>query len=757
MHLSHILILILGLNMGITDTSAEALDPSVARPTDRRSSEQSRTVQSEHDIETHIESPRLESGKLPATHTMELFIHGSSHVIDLTRCSVRSPGFRLIIDDGESLREIQPPDSCTYEGTIRGHAHSRVALQHGATGWTGSIDRGLDGGTLFIQPIKNDSGMHSIRAAAWEGPIGLCGTESSMTFKSRSGTEYRSSSGQISRVLDLTVDVDKAYADLLNGDIDLILEDVESIIHATSSIFENDLNLEILLTAVIVRESNADYPSTTAQDLVCDGIYNWSAYAGNAGDIEFNTDVIQIFTGRPLSGVIGYAFLGTACASNQTSCGLFSTIPNKCIVASRYTDDLSKRIALSAHEIAHTLGATHCSGSSCRIMCPSIGDCGGLDGSPLSFGVYARSQMNSFISLNLEPCLESGAATVDPPVSTSFETGEPDVWEFSVGGFVQYSGGVHPDGNRYAVFEKDSTTSDNMICSRITSRVDLKSRRSGKIEFWLKHQSFTYSPMRLHALNASGNWVLLRAIANEAGTSWTEFSVDLPSEIMWEGARFRFSCSPAAGNEKWLLDFVRITASDVMASSNDECTSPDELTAGINVFDTIGATDSIPQSDGGCSGSTIRSDVWFEFEAPCTGTVTATSCQLSPLDLQIRAYSLDDDDCTEGPLSLVACADDEICPVPGAYINFDSVAGTRYLIQCGTYDGTTGSATVYIDCEETERPACPGDFNEDGVIDGPDLTQLLASWNSSENDLNDDGIVDGIDLAIVLAGWGLCP
>ena len=186
------------------------------------------------------------------------------------------------------------------------------------------------------------------------------------------------------------MDVDKAYADLFNGDIDLILEDVESIIHATSSIFENDLNLEILLTAVIIRESNADYPSTTAQDLVCDGIYNWSAYAGNSGDIEFNTDVIQIFTGRPLSGVIGYAFLGTACASTQTSCGLFSTIPNKCIVASRYTDDLSKRIALSAHEIAHT-GATHCSGSSCR-HAPEHWLCG-LDGSPLSFGAYARSQI----------------------------------------------------------------------------------------------------------------------------------------------------------------------------------------------------------------------------------------------------------------------------------------------------------------------------------------------------------------------------
>ena len=106
MHLSHILALILGLNMGITDTTVDALDPSVAGSADTRASEDSPTLQSEHDTGTHIKSPRLEAGKLPETHTMELFIHGSSHVIDLTRCSVRSPGFRLIIDEGESLREL---------------------------------------------------------------------------------------------------------------------------------------------------------------------------------------------------------------------------------------------------------------------------------------------------------------------------------------------------------------------------------------------------------------------------------------------------------------------------------------------------------------------------------------------------------------------------------------------------------------------------------------------------------------------------
>jgi len=55
---------------------------------------------------------------------------------------------------------------------------------------------------------------------------------------------------------------------------------------------------------------------------------------------------------------------------------------------------------------------------------------------------------------------------------------------------------------------------------------------------------------------------------------------------------------------------------------------------------------------------------------------------------------------------------------------------------------------------------CPGDFNDDGVIDSADLLVLLAAWglcDGCEEDLNDDGVVDGADLLTLLAIWGACP
>ena len=50
-----------------------------------------------------------------------------------------------------------------------------------------------------------------------------------------------------------------------------------------------------------------------------------------------------------------------------------------------------------------------------------------------------------------------------------------------------------------------------------------------------------------------------------------------------------------------------------------------------------------------------------------------------------------------------------------------------------------------------------GDLNGDEVIDGQDLTLLLADWNCTGPDciadLNDDAVVDGQDLTQLLADW----
>ena len=54
--------------------------------------------------------------------------------------------------------------------------------------------------------------------------------------------------------------------------------------------------------------------------------------------------------------------------------------------------------------------------------------------------------------------------------------------------------------------------------------------------------------------------------------------------------------------------------------------------------------------------------------------------------------------------------------------------------------------------------ACPGDLDDDGLVSGSDLTQLLAHWGTDDPhcDLDGSGAVGGADLAQILADWGVC-
>ena len=54
---------------------------------------------------------------------------------------------------------------------------------------------------------------------------------------------------------------------------------------------------------------------------------------------------------------------------------------------------------------------------------------------------------------------------------------------------------------------------------------------------------------------------------------------------------------------------------------------------------------------------------------------------------------------------------------------------------------------------------CSADINADGVVNGEDLTILLADWGESRSkaDLNNDGVVNGADLTILLSFWNDCP
>jgi hypothetical protein len=55
---------------------------------------------------------------------------------------------------------------------------------------------------------------------------------------------------------------------------------------------------------------------------------------------------------------------------------------------------------------------------------------------------------------------------------------------------------------------------------------------------------------------------------------------------------------------------------------------------------------------------------------------------------------------------------------------------------------------------------CKGDLNQDGLVNGADISAILSYWGPNPvlpaADINGDGVVNGSDLAAVLTNWGSC-
>lgn len=87
------------------------------------------------------------------------------------------------------------------------------------------------------------------------------------------------------------------------------------------------------------------------------------------------------------------------------------------------------------------------------------------------------------------------------------------------------------------------------------------------------------------------------------------------------------------------------------------------------------------------------------------------------------------------------------CADSGAYVLAESLGATFTAQWAVTAIGTDGSTCG--------APACPGDFNADGLRNGADLGFLLANWGTPGADLNADGTTNGADLGALLAVFNL--
>ncbi len=162
---------------------------------------------------------------------------------------------------------------------------------------------------------------------------------------------------------------------------------------------------------------------------------------------------------------------------------------------------------------------------------------------------------------------------------------------------------------------------------------------------------------------------------------------------------------------------------------NDGCRGQIEVFDGPTPYSTIGSSTDGPNEPADCfsaSYSDIGSDIWYRYEATCTGNLTVDLCN-SNYDTKFAVY----DGCLQCPISPgpLVCNDD-FCGVRSR-ASAPVVEGECYTIRLGGYFGYQGSGTMNLSCNVIPPPTgacCDDDGDCVGTITEEACQGSLGTW-----------------------------
>ena len=698
-------------------------------------------------------------------------IDGAPRTLSLFRYSLRSPDFRLLVDDGDGLEEIAPPPHRTYRGSISGLTGSSVRATLSEDGLGAKIDLGEDRGTWWLQPLSSlDRLRTDDRRTTPRTHVLMTGVTGEFAEGYSCGNEiYDMAEPDVpagggladdvsgNRLISIAACADYEFFQRNSSNVANTLNDIELMINFYESIYEQDpsdggVNLNFEFSAAIIHaNSNDPYSSTTADGILCEFRTEW-----NAGEeTSIRRDVAQMYTGKQVQGnTIGLAWVGVVCNRTGFDCGSNGNLAYN-MIESRYVNNFALRTALGSHELGHNLSATHCDSSSdCEIMCSSNGACGGT---PNDFGSSSRASIINY--LNSFSCDTTVGDPIELPFLEEFDSISSLVWNFNKGGAASTSALNEPSPTRS--LQLDATGSGEFDQDEIRTRsMNAAGYDPMFVSFHTQFQSLESGEgLRVEYYNNSGEWVLLDEIITTGSANETVFTFheyEMGSDAKTNRFRLRFiALVNSSADDIYIDDLVVGEPSNppVDPPANDECDSAVLLTSEGTVFINVeGATTSqVP----GCDG--LQNDVWYTFLTGVQGTATITTCGSSSLDTGIALYT-GLSGCPFSEAQLITCSDDSTECGDDPFIQFDTSIYPAVYLRIGSFSGETTDQDLplTISVVPASEP-CVGDLNEDGIVDGADLASILGFWNTAAGDLNGDGGTDGADLSIVLGNWGPCP
>lgn len=353
-----------------------------------------------------LDLPETVDGNL----SLQLSLDDQLHTLALHRWSIRSEEhFQVLkqIADG-SYVEVDVGESKIWRGSIAEIPGSRVSASIIDGQLEALIYLNDDQPLWGVQPADEVSALYSSRdyvvysaannldrGKTCGGAIAVAGG----TTPPPTGNGYAGLADDV--VAEIACDADVEFYNKNGSSVTNTENDIENIIDRVQNIYQADVSIIYSITTIIVRTAEPDpYGSTNPSTLLNQFTNHW-----NSSQQGVQRDVAHLFTGKNIQGgVIGIAFLSVIC-NLGSAYGLSE---------SRFTNNITSRTALTAHELGHNWSAGHCNGAGdCKIMCASLGGCGSIT----SFGTGAKNAINN--KKNNSNCLDD-AVPPPPPTLTAF-------------------------------------------------------------------------------------------------------------------------------------------------------------------------------------------------------------------------------------------------------------------------------------------------------------------------------------------------
>lgn len=649
---------------------------------------------------------------VPEQVQVVLPIAGENRTLSLFHHSLRSSAFQVLVQDERGLQPFDVGPTRTYRGTVLGVEGSGAAVSVIDGAISGMIDMG-ELGMFYVQPAREfDANQPANRHIVYSSadtiaPPGMCGNDlvnlsvpDWMKAKQAGGEGGDGGEGGIAgaqpNIAEIGFDADFEFFQKNSNSVTGTVNDIENVMNGVDFIYDRDVNIGYEFTTFIVRSNSSDpYTTNDIGDLLCEFRTTWNS----APESGIQRDVAQLYSGKSMVGsVIGLAWLGVLCNQSGNDCSGFGNLAYSA-VESRYTTVLSFRQSLSAHEIGHNWGATHCDGNGdCHIMCSANGACDGIAGANLKFGVGEVAEITA--GKNSVSCDQAAQLPLEPPFFDTVPNAslEATKWTYINGAVTSTAATNEPSATRS--INLDSSGANEYDDDEIRSNaILLGGLTSAKLTYYTQHKGVeSGETLTVQYWSLGGDWVTLNTITSN-GTDETNFTFwthDLPLAARHDGFRVRFLVNGDDTGDDWYVDDVGVQEVIVTPPANDECIAATLISTGSSAFDSTNATNSPVALPGACdegSGTAIVKDVWFQTLATCTGTMTVTTCGTVGFDTRLAAYA---SACPTTGSPVLACDDNTAgCANNTSSMTFNVTSGSLYYIRLGGASaGGTGTITV---------------------------------------------------------------